>query len=345
MAVLNWILMFVIGVVTHGVHGFVGTGIGAVFKKRGCVTHEGNPLGDGWGKHNGQPKSLYECKQLCAQNARCMSFTFSESGQKCHLKDKVVTEEGGCGDPTGWNFQTYYRDPNPPNNRQFILFKNAKNFEDANRDCRWKKGKGREGRLATWDNYVEWNRIVSLHQVAGSSRTWVGLTDKNRNGFYNEEGLWRWVDGGKCSGNCKNLVQWAPNEPNNQKSGGFFDEKDEDCAEIRTSFGNMLNDARCDDKLWFVCEFDGKGNEGDDYVSNSDAVPLLPQPDGPVAVPGSPSVFDFGVDPKGVAIVTLAAFNVIWTAIAVYYCSRCSQRDGVESYSKVVQFSENERVH
>jgi len=225
--------------------------------------------------------------------------------------------------------------------RQFVLYKKAKKFSDANRDCHDKKGGRREGRLATWDNDAEWNRIVSLHQEARSDRTWVGLTDKNRNGFYNEEGLWRWVDGGKCGGrNCKDLAQWYPGEPNNVQSGWWLAPKDEDCAEIWRRFGNMLNDARCDNRLWYVCEFSGTGKD-----SVEDTVPLLPQPDGPVAVPGSPSVFDFGVDPKGVAIVTLAAFNVIWTAIAVYYCSRCSQRDGVESYSKVVQFSENERVH
>jgi len=223
----------------------------------------------------------------------------------------------------------------------FVLYKNPREFKSANADC-WDKRNWGSRRLATWDNDDQWNRIVKLHEKAGSTRTWVGLTDADTwGGYYNEEGLWRFVDGGRCKGNCKNLAQWYPGEPNNVRVGDWWNGyKDEDCAEIRKSMGNKLNDARCTDRLWYVCEFSGQGKD-----SVEDTVPLLPQPDGPVAVPGSPSVFDFGVDPKGVAIVTLAAFNVIWTAIAVYYCSRCSQRDGVESYSKVVQFSENERVH
>merc|ERR1712130_950987 len=78
------------------------------FVKRDCrVPDEGNGLGD-YGNHNGQPKTLDECMDLCQEHGDCRSFTFSESGQKCHLKDKVVTEEGGCKEGGGWNFETYY---------------------------------------------------------------------------------------------------------------------------------------------------------------------------------------------------------------------------------------------
>merc|ERR1712061_902223 len=67
----------------------------------------GNGLGD-YGNHNGQPKTLDECMDLCREHTDCRSFTYSESGQKCHLKDKVVTEDGGCADGSSWSFETYY---------------------------------------------------------------------------------------------------------------------------------------------------------------------------------------------------------------------------------------------
>ena len=64
-------------------------------------------MGD-YGDHNDDSKSLEECKALCAEQSECQSFVFSESGQKCHLKDKVVTEGDDCQDPGSWDFETYY---------------------------------------------------------------------------------------------------------------------------------------------------------------------------------------------------------------------------------------------
>ena len=79
------------------------------FVKRSCraPAPEGNSLGD-YGYHNGDPKSLEECKALCAAQSECKSFVFSEIGQKCHLKDKEVTEGDDCQDAGSWNFETYY---------------------------------------------------------------------------------------------------------------------------------------------------------------------------------------------------------------------------------------------
>merc|ERR1712061_769765 len=45
------------------------------FVKRDCrVPDEGNPLGD-YGNHNGQPKTLDECMDLCREHTDCRSFT------------------------------------------------------------------------------------------------------------------------------------------------------------------------------------------------------------------------------------------------------------------------------
>jgi len=231
--------------------------------------------------------------------------------------------------------------------KHFVLYDSQRSWENAQtacqrhgyRDCNQWEICSKAGNLASWNSDAEWERIVNLHKKAGSTSTWVGLNDKKK------EGEWRWSDKSSrdfCGSNCKNLPQWAPGEPNNHRHGIF--RWGEECAEIRSSGGGYkLNDAECHVSRWFVCEY---YFEGDDELRDlEDAVPFVLNPDGPVTEPRSPFVFDFAADPKGVAIVTLAAFNVVWMAIAVYYCCRCRQRNRGESYSKVVQFSEDERVN
>jgi len=216
----------------------------------------------------------------------------------------------------------------------YVLYKQPKKWIDAYWQC-WRYG----GKLATWSSDAEWNRIVELHKESGSHLgTWVGLHDKGT------EGQWMFVDDDPryCEKytpgeNCNKLPQWAPGEPNNAGNG-------EDCAEISTGMGNKLNDLDCDRRYWFVCEYSG---EGDDRVSDTiPFVPQLPHPDEPVNnVPGTQFVFDFASGQQGVVIVALAASTVIWMAIAVYYCCQYRQQRGKESYSKVVQFSEDERLN
>jgi len=215
--------------------------------------------------------------------------------------------------------------------KSYILFKQPKKHGNADEYCRIF-----HGHLATWSNEAEYKRIVALHQEAGSSHTWVGLHDGDL--WY--EGHWVFQDGDSsyCGGNCDKLPQWAPNEPNDH---GFWGE---DCAEISTGMGNKLNDIHCWNMLWFVCEFaNGKYDRVSDTIP---FVPQLPHPDEPVNnVPGTQFVFDFASGQQGVVIVALAASTVIWMAIAVYYCCQYRQQRGKESYSKVVQFSEDERLN
>jgi len=225
----------------------------------------------------------------------------------------------------------------------YVLYKQAKTWNDASNFCHWHNWAVAGTRqLATWGNDAEWDRIVKLHKESGSHLgTWVGLSDRWI------EGHWKFKDGRGCgqSGshhwlfgyNCDKLPQWAPGEPNDHGNG-------EDCAEISTGMGNKLNDVDCDRRYWFVCEYSG---EGDDRVSDTiPFVPQLPHPDEPVNnVPGTPFVFDFASGQQGVVIVALAASTVIWMAIAVYYCCQFRRQRGKESYSKVVQFSEDERLN
>jgi len=218
----------------------------------------------------------------------------------------------------------------------YVLYKKGRTWSDAFWGC-WRSG----GKLATWSSDAEWNRIVELHKESGSHLgTWVGLHDKGT------EGQWMFVDNDLryCEKytpgeNCNKLPQWAPGEPNNAGNG-------EDCTEISTGMGNKLNDLDCDRRYWFVCEFPD-GDEGDDKVSDTiPFVPQLPHPDEPVNNgPGTQFVFDFASGQQGVVIVALAASTVIWMAIAVYYCCQYRPQRGKESYSKVVQFSEDERLN
>jgi len=215
----------------------------------------------------------------------------------------------------------------------YVLYRSPKTWNEALRYCSYLNRNGYN--LASWSSDAEWNRIVALHKESGSHLgTWVGLND----GDWWWEGYWIFADGDNCGGNCKNLAQWAPGEPNNL--GG------EDCAEISTGMGNKLNDLPCDRRYWFICEF-RDGNENNDRVSDTiPFVPQLPHPDEPVNnVPGTRFVFDFASGQQRVVIVALAASTVIWMSIAVYYCCLYRQQRGKESYSKVAQFSEDERLN
>jgi len=220
----------------------------------------------------------------------------------------------------------------------YRLYKQPKKWIDAFRECRTHFN---NGKLATWSSDAEWNRIVELHKESGSHLgTWVGLYDKGT------EGQWMFVDDDPryCEKytpgeNCNKLPQWAPGEPNNAGNG-------EDCAEISTGMGNKLNDLDCDRRYWFVCEYSGCSEDNDKVADTIPFVPQLPHPDEPVNnVPGTQFVFDFASGQQGVVIVALAASTVIWMAIAVYYCCQFRQQRGKESYSKVVQFSEDERLN
>jgi len=217
----------------------------------------------------------------------------------------------------------------------YVLYKQPKKWWDALTACFG------DGKLATWSSDAEWNRIVELHKESGSHLgTWVGLYDKGT------EGQWMFVDDDPryCEKytpgeNCNKLPQWAPGEPNNAGNG-------EDCAEISTGMGNKLNDLDCDRRYWFVCEYSGCSEDNDKVADTIPFVPQLPHPDEPVNnVPGTQFVFDFASGQQGVVIVALAASTVIWMAIAVYYCCQFRQQRGKESYSKVVQFSEDERLN
>jgi len=295
---------------------------------------EGNSLGD-YGYHNGQPKSLDDCKALCAAQPACKSFVFSESGQKCHLKDKVVTEGSDCADGSSWNFETYYLGTAF---KSYTLYKSPKRWDEAKGACPY--------RLATWSNEGEWNRIKRLHKEAHSTHTWVGLGD-----YW--EGHWEFVQssrgkedwqyckesGGGDWGNCEKLPQWNSGEPNNAQHGDV-DWIREDCAEIS---GEGLNDNKCSNRYWYVCmEMDPAGV---DKVSDIDPVPQLPQPNGPVNAPGNYFVLDFASEQQGLVFIALAASNVIWMAVAVYYCCRFKKRKETETYSKVLAQSEDERLN
>jgi len=217
----------------------------------------------------------------------------------------------------------------------YMLFKQNKKWIDAHIHCL-----GLGGKLATWSSQSEYDQIVNLHNQAGSKAlTWVGLHD------IGSEGKWRMIDGDTsyCDNydgtDCDNIPQWGGGEPNDSGSAG------EDCAEINWSKGDKLNDQHCDDLIYFACEFstcrDMLIDIGDLYPAPE--VPLLPEPYNPVTVPGNYFVLDFASGQQGMVFFALAAYSLIATAVAVYYC--CMFKQGKVTYSKVAQFSEDERLN
>lgn len=214
----------------------------------------------------------------------------------------------------------------------YVLFKSSRSWIDGHNYC-----KGLGGQLATWGSQGQYNQMVSLHNKARSTAsTWVGIHDLH------SEGRWQMVDGDTsyCDNydgtDCDNIPQWAPGEPNDWGHS-------EDCGEISDGHGDRLNDRKCSDRRWFICEFSSCRDMVIGDLNPAPEVPLLPEPHDPVTVPGNYFVLDFASGQQGMAFFALAASNLIWMAVAVYYC--CLFKQGKATYSKVAQFSEDERLN
>jgi len=214
----------------------------------------------------------------------------------------------------------------------YMLFKLEKNFNDAHAYC-----VAQGGQLATWGSQSEYNQMTALFKLAGSPDSWVGLHDVG------SEGKWKMIDGDTsyCDDydgtDCDNIPQWSPNQPDDFATG-------QDCARMWKHHDQRLDDVSCDNAArHFICEFSSCRDMviGDLYPAPE--VPLLPEPYDPVTVPGNYFVLDFASGQQGMAFFALAASNLIWMAVAVYYC--CLFKQGKATYSKVAQFSEDERLN
>jgi hypothetical protein len=213
----------------------------------------------------------------------------------------------------------------------YHLYQSAKTWSDANTYC-----SAQGGQLATWGSQSEYDRMVALHDASGSTKaTWVGLHDTG------SEGKWEMIDGDTsyCDNydgtDCDNIPQWASGQPNDWRNS-------QDCASIKTSVGDLLNDASCSiNSYWFICEF----TECEDMVIGdvypAPVMPRMPEPSNPVTVPGT-FVLDFASGQQGMLFFALAASNIVLLAIVVYYC--CTVKRGSAVYGKVVQYSEDENL-
>jgi len=211
----------------------------------------------------------------------------------------------------------------------YMLFKSQKTWYDAASYC-----SGLGGQLATWGSQSDYNQMTALYQQSGVNLAWVGLHD------IGSEGKWKMIDGDTsfCDDydgtDCDNIPQWSPNQPDDFATG-------QDCG---CMWGNtLLDDRECTGSNYFICEFSSCRDMvvGDLYPAPE--VPLLPEPYDPVTVPGNYFVLDFASGQQGMAFFALAASNLIWMAVAVYYC--CLFKQGKATYSKVAQFSEDERLN
>ncbi|XP_008303827.1 hepatic lectin-like [Stegastes partitus] len=113
------------------------------------------------------------------------------------------------------------------NNKCYYASKKGqnKNWEDSRVDC-LRKGAS----LVMPTTRAELDFVVTLY-----SRTWIGLSDKKK------EGTWHWVDGTELQ-----TAFWQTGEPNN-------DDSNEDCAEISRTTGEW-NDVSCNTRIPWICE-------------------------------------------------------------------------------------------
>jgi len=208
----------------------------------------------------------------------------------------------------------------------FTLFKDEKDWTSAEHYC-----EELNGRLATFNNQEEADRIKALVKASGLNSAWIGLSD------HDDEGYWRFVDDDHtyCDDfdgtDCDNLPQWDSGEPNAASIGA-------DCAEMfRTG---SLNDDTCEVPKSFVCEFD---TCYDNVIENG--VPIYETPlDFPDTNPvGDQPLFkvDFASPEQGMLISALVASNMIAWAVAAYSCCGAKGRKAV--YSKVA-FSDDDKL-
>jgi len=210
--------------------------------------------------------------------------------------------------------------------RMFVGRKKSVTWSDAQDDCECFGGN-----LATWSNSHDYQAIEMVQMYLGGN-AWVGMNDLN------SEGKWEMVDGATdyCSPyswntDCDDIGEWNPGEPNNWGNN-------EDCAEMNGN-GN-LNDNRCSEKRYYICEFDGNYK-----VASSDLeIPQMPWiPAEPVDVPqdfviGTYSVQDLMV----VALAVFLVFNVVTLAV---FCLRAKGTATVRYAKVVVDSDEDARLN
>ncbi|XP_066270583.1 uncharacterized protein [Branchiostoma lanceolatum] len=129
-----------------------------------------------------------------------------------------------------------------------------KTWHEASAYCR---SLGQGGNLAMPKDHSTNNFLIQLKNArCKSGGFWFGLNDKYR------EGQWKWVDGSSLGW----YKYWGPGEPNNVHGG-------EDCAEYFPHYwrNSKWNDARCNEKRYFICERapNGGGSYRADYRCGS----------------------------------------------------------------------------
>ncbi|XP_063042874.1 C-type lectin domain family 17, member A-like [Engraulis encrasicolus] len=117
----------------------------------------------------------------------------------------------------------------------YIFSKDEKNWNESRSDCQ-----ARGGDLIIIDAVKK----KFLDQHVGGYGWWVGASDAV------EEGRWLWVD--NTSLPIKSSL-WARNQPDNYTDSAWGGDPvhGEDCGEWLT---DSLNDSKCDNKRWHICE-------------------------------------------------------------------------------------------
>jgi len=209
------------------------------------------------------------------------------------------------------------------------------------------------GRLATWDNYDQFNsQVKPAARVNGGESgadAWIGLNDLagEHYGGSGSEGDWHFVDSRDCGGSClpksavgsQGLDAWSPNEPN--------DAGDEDCAHVwsigdRAGNPNGLNDANCGGQRYYVCEFNNIN------VNTNDPGRYMSDASGPVDIPiqepswSNPNKNNYYIleftSFQDVITIASVILNVIAFALICYLGAK-SSTDRSCGYSKVDMYA------
>jgi len=145
--------------------------------------------------------------------------------------------KGGCvglDKAEGWNMSAF-----PCDTKQAIficrlpyaLKRLPRSFEEAEAEC-----KDGGGHLASASTKTQSEQLRKVAEAAGAQPTWIGLNDREREGFYT------WTDG----------TEWNKKVVSVEKDYGA---SDKDCVAFLPKANYKLNNWDCANKAWYICKY------------------------------------------------------------------------------------------